>query len=54
MNAGEVGADIDRGLWFTTLFESLTACTGEVATLSGFSDKFFVFRGFLLGDKERV
>lgn len=55
MKAGDVGADIERGLWLVIFsVVSATACTGEVATLSGFSDKFLVFRGFLLGDRERV
>lgn len=51
MKAGDVGADIERGLWFTEF--SPTACV-EADMFSGFKDRFLAFRGFLLGDRERV
>lgn len=51
MKAGDVGADIERGLWFTEC--SPTACV-EADMFSGFKDRFLVFRGFLLGERERV
>lgn len=51
MKAGDVGADIERGLWFTEF--SPAGCV-EADIFSGFKDRFLVFRGFLLGDRERV